>query len=117
MNIVIVTIKIAVVLFVIVAGLFYIKASNYSPFIPPAGSPPAGGAQSTPSLLQDLGFAPGSFGVTGIFTGAAAQITSAGAGARVDTLLAGRPDEQARPARDDPTRLGPDSGHHLHLRP
>jgi basic amino acid/polyamine antiporter, APA family len=70
-NIVIVTIKIAVVLFVIVAGLFYIKAGNYSPFIPPAGSPPAGGAQSTPSLLQDLGFAPGSFGVTGVFTGAA----------------------------------------------
>ncbi|MGH3865505.1 MAG: amino acid permease [Pseudonocardiaceae bacterium] len=70
-NLVIVTIKIAVVLFVIVAGLFYLKASNYSPFIPPAGSPPAGGAQSTPSLLQDFGFAPGSFGVTGIFTGAA----------------------------------------------
>jgi basic amino acid/polyamine antiporter, APA family len=70
-NIVIVTIKVSVVLFVIVAGLFYVKASNYSPFIPPAGSPPAGGAQSTPSLLQDLGFAPGSFGVTGIFTGAA----------------------------------------------
>jgi APA family basic amino acid/polyamine antiporter len=70
-NMVIVTIKIAVVLFVIVAGLFYIKASNYSPFIPPAGSPPAGGAESTPSLLQDLGVAPGSFGVTGIFTGAA----------------------------------------------
>jgi basic amino acid/polyamine antiporter, APA family len=70
-NIVIVAIKIAIVLFVIVAGLFYIKVSNYSPFIPPAGSPPAGGAQSTPSLLQDFGFAPGSFGVTGIFTGAA----------------------------------------------
>ena len=70
-NIVIVSLKIAVVLFVIVAGLFYIKASNYSPFIPPAGSPPAGGAQSTPSLLQDLGFAPGSFGITGLFTAAA----------------------------------------------
>ena len=70
-NIVIVTIKIAVVLFVIVAGLFYIKVSNYSPFIPPAGSPPTAGAENTPSLLQDLGFAPGSFGVTGIFTGAA----------------------------------------------
>ena len=70
-NIVIVTIKIAVVLFVIVAGLFYIKASNYSPFIPPAGSPSTAGAENTPSLLQDLGFAPGSFGVTGIFTGAA----------------------------------------------
>jgi APA family basic amino acid/polyamine antiporter len=59
------------VLFVIVAGLFYVKSSNWSPFIPPAGSPGAGGVKSTPSLLQDLGFAPGSFGVTGIFTGAA----------------------------------------------
>jgi APA family basic amino acid/polyamine antiporter len=70
-NIVMVTIKLSVVLLVIVAGLFYIKVANYSPFIPPAGSPGAGGAQSSPSLLQDLGFAPGSFGITGIFTGAA----------------------------------------------
>jgi APA family basic amino acid/polyamine antiporter len=70
-NIVMVTIKLAVVLFVIVAGLFYIKLSNYSPFIPPAGSKGAAGATSSPSLLQDLGFAPGSFGISGIFTGAA----------------------------------------------
>ena len=70
-NIVMVTIKLAVVLFVIVAGVSYIKTRNYSPFIPPAGSKGASGATSTPSLLQDLGFAPGSFGVTGIFTGAA----------------------------------------------
>ncbi|MGI8716422.1 MAG: amino acid permease, partial [Lapillicoccus sp.] len=70
-NLVMVTIKIAVVLFVIIAGLFYIKTANYSPFIPPTGSAPAAGAESVPSLLQDLGFAPGSFGVTGIFTGAA----------------------------------------------
>ena len=32
---------------------------------------PAAGAESTPSLLQDLGFAPGAFGISGIFTGAA----------------------------------------------
>ena len=70
-NMVIVAVKIGIVLFVIVAGCFYIKASNYSPFIPPSGSPGAGGAQSTPSLLQDLGVSPGSFGITGIFTGAA----------------------------------------------
>lgn len=70
-NMAMVAVKLFVVLFVIVAGLFYIKAQNYSPFIPPAGSPGAGGAESTPSLLQDLGFAPGSFGVSGIFTGAA----------------------------------------------
>jgi len=64
-------VKLGVVLFVIVAGLFYVKTSNYSPFIPPAGSPGAPGAENVPSLLQDLGFAPGSFGVSGIFTGAA----------------------------------------------
>ncbi|MGH3829408.1 MAG: amino acid permease [Pseudonocardiaceae bacterium] len=70
-NMAMVIIKVGIVLFVIIAGCFYIKASNYSPFIPPPGSPGAGGAKSTPSLLQDLGFAPGSFGVSGIFTGAA----------------------------------------------
>jgi APA family basic amino acid/polyamine antiporter len=70
-NMTIVVIKVGIVLFVIIAGLFYIKASNYSPFIPPSGSPGAGGAKSTPSLLQDLGVSPGSFGITGIFTGAA----------------------------------------------
>jgi basic amino acid/polyamine antiporter, APA family len=70
-NLVMVTIKIAVVLFVIVAGQFYIKTANYHPFIPPSGSKPAAGPQNVPSLLQDLGFAPGSFGISGIFTGAA----------------------------------------------
>jgi APA family basic amino acid/polyamine antiporter len=53
-NMVMVAIKLSVVLFVIAAGLFYIKASNYSPFIPPTGSKGAGGATSTPSLLPAL---------------------------------------------------------------
>ena len=70
-NSVVVAIKVGIVLFVIVAGLFYVKAANYSPFIPPAGSTPAEGEASTPSLLQDLGFSTGSFGVMGIFSGAA----------------------------------------------
>jgi APA family basic amino acid/polyamine antiporter len=70
-NNVIVAIKVAIVLFVIIAGLFYINTSNYSPFIPPSGSPPAKGATDTPSLLADLGVNSGSFGVAGIFTGAA----------------------------------------------
>jgi APA family basic amino acid/polyamine antiporter len=70
-NFVFVVIKVAIVLLVIVAGLFFIKSSNYSPFIPPSGSKAASGAHATSSLLQDLGLAPGSFGVSGIFTGAA----------------------------------------------
>jgi len=70
-NIVMVTIKVAIVLLVIVAGIFFINTANWSPFIPPSGSTPAPGSAPTPSLLQDMGFSPGSFGVSGIFTGAA----------------------------------------------
>src|SRR5690242_363725 len=36
-NAVIVAIKLAIVLFVIIAGLFYVRAANYSPFVPPSG--------------------------------------------------------------------------------
>src|ERR1019366_9006293 len=70
-NFVFVVIKVSIVLLVIIVGLFFIKMSNYSPFVPPSGSPSAGRAEATPSLLQDLGLSPGAFGVSGIFTGAA----------------------------------------------
>ena len=70
-NFVFVAIKVAIVLFVIIAGLFFVKTQNWSPFIPPAGSKPAGGGEAVPSLLQDIGFSPGAFGISGIFTGAA----------------------------------------------
>ena len=97
-NMAIVAIKVGIVLFVIIAGLFYIKVSNYSPFIPPSGSPGAGGAQSTPSLLQDLGVSPGSFGITGIFTGAA-LVFFAFIGFDVVATAA---EETRRPQRDMP---------------
>src|SRR3954451_15637478 len=70
-NMAMVAVKLGVVLLVIIAGLFYIKTSNWSPFVPPSGSKPAGGAESTPSLLQDLGIGSGTFGVGGIFSAAA----------------------------------------------
>jgi APA family basic amino acid/polyamine antiporter len=71
LNAVIVAIKLAVVFFVIIAGSFYINVDNYSPFIPPSGSPTAEGATASPSLLQDMGISTGTFGVMGIFTAAA----------------------------------------------
>ena len=43
-NIVVVTIKLAVVLFVIVVGVFYVKTGNWDPFVPPSGSPRPGPA-------------------------------------------------------------------------
>jgi APA family basic amino acid/polyamine antiporter len=70
-NFVVVAIKVTVVLLVIVVGAFYIETSNWVPFIPPPGSVGAAGPPADPSLLQDLGLAPGTFGVSGIFTGAA----------------------------------------------
>jgi APA family basic amino acid/polyamine antiporter len=70
-NFVFVVIKVAIVLFVIIAGIFYIKTANWSPFIPPTGSEGAAGSAASQSLLQDMGFAPGAFGISGIFTGAA----------------------------------------------
>jgi basic amino acid/polyamine antiporter, APA family len=68
---VIVAIKLAIVLLVIVAGISYIHTGNYHPFIPPTGSKPAAGGSSETTLLQSLGAAPGAFGVSGIFSGAA----------------------------------------------
>jgi APA family basic amino acid/polyamine antiporter len=70
-NATIVGIKLTVVLLVIVAGLFYVKSGNLDPFIPPSGSKPAPGGDSATSLLQDIGLNTGTFGIGGIFTGAA----------------------------------------------
>jgi APA family basic amino acid/polyamine antiporter len=70
-NAVVVAIKVGIVFLVIIAGLFFVRAANYTPFVPPAGSPGAPGATAEPSVLQDLGLAPGAFGVGGIVTAAA----------------------------------------------
>jgi APA family basic amino acid/polyamine antiporter len=70
-NAVIVAIKLAIVLLVIIAGLSYIHGANLHPFVPPTGAHPAPGGSSGKTLLQDLGAAPGAFGVGGIFSGAA----------------------------------------------
>jgi APA family basic amino acid/polyamine antiporter len=68
---VIVAIKIAIVLLVIGVGIFYVKAANYTPFVPPA-EPSEGGSGLTAPLIQTLfGFTPSTFGVGGILAGAA----------------------------------------------
>ncbi|HTN25475.1 MAG TPA: amino acid permease [Solirubrobacteraceae bacterium] len=67
----IVAIKLTVVLLVIVAGVFYVKGGNLDPFIPASGSKPAPGGDGATSLLQDIGLNTGTFGIGGIFTGAA----------------------------------------------
>jgi APA family basic amino acid/polyamine antiporter len=70
-NTVIVAIKLAIILLVIIAGLSYIHTGNWHPFIPPSGAKPALGGSSSTTLLQDIGVSTGTFGIGGIFTGAA----------------------------------------------
>lgn len=70
-NLVIVAIKLTVVLLVIVAGLFFIKAANYSPFIPPSKATPAVEGLAAPLIQVLFGISPVAFGVLGIFSAAA----------------------------------------------
>jgi basic amino acid/polyamine antiporter, APA family len=70
-NAVIVTIKIAVVLFVIVAGLFFIKGANYHPFVPKAESSPDLHGGKAPLIQVLFGYTPSTYGWAGIVAGAA----------------------------------------------
>ncbi len=70
-NLVLVGLKLFIVLFVIVAGLFYVSAANYDPFIPPASDPVAGTSGWTQPLIQWLfGIEPQTFGVLGVISAA-----------------------------------------------
>ncbi|MFG1928262.1 amino acid permease [Cryptosporangium sp. NPDC048952] len=71
LNAIVVAIKLLVVLFVIVAGLFFVKASNYTPFIPPS-KPAEGESGLSATLIQTIfGSGPASFGVSGVLAAAA----------------------------------------------
>ncbi|MDF4252662.1 amino acid permease [Streptomyces sp. WMMB303] len=68
----VVAIKVGVVLLVIVAGAFFVTAENYDPFIPPAqGTADSTSGFAAPLIQVMSGYAPTTFGVMGIFTGAA----------------------------------------------
>ncbi|MDR0284776.1 MAG: amino acid permease [Propionibacteriaceae bacterium] len=75
-NLVLVALKLFIVLFVIVAGLKFVRPANWSPFVPPVAAPPAdtasGGTVWTGPLLQLVTSAePVAYGFGGIFAGAA----------------------------------------------
>lgn len=72
-NEVITALKVLVTLFIIAFGLFFIKAANLTPFIPPPKEQPGayGGGLLEAFLLPRLLGIDTIYGVTGIFTGAA----------------------------------------------
>ena len=97
-NAVAVLLKVGIVLLVIIAGLWYIKASNYTPFVPPTGAKPAPGAEPSSSLLQELGVSTGTFGFGGIIS-AAALVFFAFIGFDIVATTA---EETKKPQRDVP---------------
>ena len=69
-SLVVTAIKVAVVVLVVVVGAFYVKAANYSPFIPPREAGDAGGGVDQ-SVLSLLTGAHGShYGWYGVLAGA-----------------------------------------------
>ncbi|MCA2187705.1 amino acid permease [Nonomuraea cavernae] len=70
-NLVIVTIKVAVILLVIVAGLFFVKAANFSPFVPASIPTEQVSGLKAPLIQVLFGLTPVAFGVIGIFSAAA----------------------------------------------
>jgi APA family basic amino acid/polyamine antiporter len=101
LNAIIVTIKIAVVLMVIIAGFFFIKTSNYTPFIPEARPTPSVEGVKAPLMQVLFGFTPVSFGWLGIFA-AVAVVFFAFIGFDVVATAA---EEARRPQRDLPIAI------------
>ncbi|HWI44034.1 MAG TPA: amino acid permease [Nocardioides sp.] len=69
-NLVLVAVKLFIVLFVIVAGLFYVKGANYHPFVPPASDPMKADGLAQPLAQWAFGLEPQTFGVLGIISAA-----------------------------------------------
>lgn len=69
-NLVLVGIKVFIVLFVIIAGIGYVKTANYSPFIPPSQAAESAQGIHAPLIQVLFGIEPVTFGVLGIVTGA-----------------------------------------------
>ncbi|REF29897.1 amino acid permease [Calidifontibacter indicus] len=69
-NLALVALKVFIVLFVIFAGLFFIKGENYQPFIPPNQPAEQVETLKTPLIEWVFGFTQSHYGVTGILAAA-----------------------------------------------
>jgi APA family basic amino acid/polyamine antiporter len=69
-NLALVAVKLFIVLFVIVAGMFYISGSNYEPFVPGRAGSVSGEGIHQPLIQWAFGLEPQTFGVLGIISAA-----------------------------------------------
>ena len=71
MNSIFTIIKVAITIFVIVVGFFYVNTANYSPFVPPSQPAPERTSLEQPVFAFLFGLEPTAYGVIGILSGAA----------------------------------------------
>lgn len=99
---VLVAVKVAICVFVVLAGLFFVKAANLSPFVPPSRPPVSGDTGLARPLSQLLfGSQPSTFGMAGVLT-AAAVVFFAYTGFEAVANLG---EKTRRPSRDLPLGL------------
>ena len=69
--------KIAIVVFIVVVGFFYIKAENFTPFIPPSEPAASTDGSGVSAVMEQplwqwaTGMTPSIYGIAGIISGAA----------------------------------------------
>ena len=99
---ILVLIKVSITVFIIVAGFFFLKASNLTPFIPESTpDTSAKGGLAQPLWQWSLGIEPTAFGVTGVLV-AAAVVFFAYSGFEAVANLG---EETENPGRDMPRGL------------
>ncbi|MCY7395505.1 MAG: amino acid permease [Nocardioides sp.] len=99
---VLVIVKVGVCAFVIIAGLFFLKASNLTPFVPPSKQVDDGASGLTQPLWQFLtGVSPTAYGASGVIV-AAAVVFFAYSGFEAVANLG---EETENPSRDMPRGL------------
>jgi basic amino acid/polyamine antiporter, APA family len=97
-----VAIKVAICLFIIVAGAFFVKTANWHPFVPHGqGADPSVRGSTRPLIEVLFGVAPSTYGLSGVLT-AAAVVFFAYSGFEAVANLS---EETRKPARDLPRGL------------
>ena len=98
---VLVAVKVAICLFIIVAGVFFVRRDNLTPFVPPAEPAEAESGLAQPLVQAAFGLEPSAFGLAGVLP-AAAVVFFAYTGFEAVANLG---EETRKPARDLPLGL------------
>jgi APA family basic amino acid/polyamine antiporter len=96
-----VIVKVAICVFVIVAGAWFVTGANLTPFVPPGEPADTGGGLAQPLISAVAGLDPAVFGIGGILTAAAVVFFSYTGFEAVANLS----EETRRPGRDLPLGL------------